>query len=338
MERKRILTGDRPTGPLHIGHYCGSLRDRVTLQESYETYILIADVQAMTDNFSDPQKVRDNVLEVALDNLAAGIDPSKSSIVIQSQIPAIAELTVFFMNLVTVARVGRNPTVKEEIRQKGFGDSLPFGFFAYPVSQAADILAFNAHLVPVGDDQLPMIEMTREIARDFNRIYGTLFVEPEARVGSVGRVRGLDGNAKMSKSLNNAIYLKDSPEELAKKVMSAFTDPTKARKDDPGHPEGCMVFYYGSIFGRDQALVRQECLEGRRGCVQCKRQLIEAMEAELGPIRERRRKLEADPSYLRLTLREGVAAGRAFSDDLLGRAKEAMRIDYRDMLSGAKPD
>jgi tryptophanyl-tRNA synthetase len=333
MEPKRILTGDRPTGPLHLGHYCGSLRDRVALQDSHQTFILIADVQAMTDNFADPQKVRDNVLEVALDNLAVGVDPAKASLVIQSQMPAIAELTVFFMNLVTVARVGRNPTVKEEIKQKGFGDSLPFGFFAYPVSQAADILAFNAHLVPVGNDQLPMIEMTREIAREFNRIYGEVFVEPEAKVGLVGRVKGLDGNAKMSKSLNNAIYLKDSAEELARKVMSAFTDPTKARKDDPGHPDGCMVFYYGGIFHKDQSSIRQECLEGRRGCVQCKRQLIEAMENELGPIRRRRRELEADPGYVRQVLRQGTASGRAFSDGVLARAKEAMRIDYREIFA-----
>jgi tryptophanyl-tRNA synthetase len=227
--------------------------------------------------------------------------------------------------------VGRNPTVKEEIKQRGFGDSLPFGFFAYPVSQAADILAFNAHLVPVGEDQLPMIEMTREIARDFNRTYGQVFVEPEAKVGSTGRVKGLDGNAKMSKSLNNAIYLKDSADELAKKVMSAFTDPTKARKDDPGHPDGCMVFYYSGIFGGEQASIREECLHGRRGCVQCKKQLISAMESELGPIRERRLKLEADPGYVRRVLEDGLRAGRAFSDALLHRAKEAMRIDYREI-------
>ncbi len=331
MERKRILTGDRPTGPLHIGHYCGSLRERVKLQHQYHTFILIADVQALTDNFSNPQRVRDNVLEVALDNLAAGIDPACASIVIQSQMPAIAELTIFFMNLVTVARVGRNPTVKEEIKQKGFGDSLPFGFFGYPVSQAADILAFNAHLVPVGEDQLPMIELTREIARDFNRIYGDLFVEPEAKVGTVGRVKGLDGNAKMSKSLNNAIYLKDGPEELAQKVMSAYTDPTKARKNDPGHPDGCMVFYYHGIFSPNCPDIRQECLEGRRGCVQCKRQLIDSLEAELGPVRKKRRSLEADPGYVHQVLRQGIQAGREFSDAILARAKQAMRIDYREI-------
>lgn len=332
VEKKRILTGDRPTGPLHIGHYCGSLRDRVALQSQYETFILIADVQALTDNFANPQKVRDNVLEVAMDNLAVGIDPAQSSIVIQSQIPAIAELTVFFMNLVTVARVGRNPTVKEEIKQKGFGDSLPFGFFAYPVSQAADILAFNAHLVPVGEDQLPMIEMTREIARDFNRIYEPVFVEPEARVGSVGRVKGLDGNAKMSKSLNNAIYLKDSAEELARKVMSAFTDPTKARKDDPGHPDGCMVFHYHQIFSTlSTPRIKTECLEGRRGCVACKKELVANIEAVLGPIRQRRRELESDPAYVHRVLQEGLRKGLDFSAQVLARVKKAMRIDYREL-------
>jgi len=330
-EKKRILTGDRPTGPLHIGHYCGSLRERVALQQQYETYILIADVQALTDNFSDPQKVRDNVAEVAMDNLAVGLDPSLASIVIQSQIPAIAELTVFFMNLVTVARVGRNPTVKEEIRQKGFGDSLPLGFFSYPVSQAADILAFNAHLVPVGEDQLPMIEMTREIARDFNRIYGPIFVEPEPKVGSMGRVKGLDGNAKMSKSLNNAIYLKDSEAELARKVMSAFTDPTKARRDDPGHPDGCMVFHYHQIFSAAAPRIKIECLEGRRGCVQCKKELVANIESELGPIRRRRQELEADRAYVHRVLREGTEKGLDFSSKILAQAKKAMHIDYREI-------
>ncbi|MRR10281.1 tryptophan--tRNA ligase, partial [bacterium] len=201
---KRILTGDRPTGPLHIGHYFGSLQDRVRLQHEYLTYVLIADVQALTDNFEAPEKVRDNILEVTLDYLAAGIDPAKATIVVQSKMPAIAELTVYFMNLVTVARVGRNPTVKDEIKQKGFGESLPFGFFAYPVSQAADILAFNADLVPVGDDHLPMIEMTREIARDFNRIYGATYVEPQPRVVAFGRLTGLVDDGKWATSLYNA--------------------------------------------------------------------------------------------------------------------------------------
>jgi tryptophanyl-tRNA synthetase len=330
---KRILTGDRPTGPLHIGHYFGSLRDRVQLQHEYETYVLIADVQALTDNFETPEKVRDNILEVTLDYLAAGIDPTKSTIVVQSKMPAIAELTIYFMNLVTVARVGRNPTVKDEIKQKGFGDSLPFGFFAYPVSQAADILAFNADLVPVGEDQLPMVEMSREIARDFNRIYAETFVEPQAKIGGFGRIKGLDGDTKMSKSLNNAIYLKDSEEEITKKVMAAYTDPTRARKSDPGHPDGCMVFAYHGIFSTAmQPRIREECLAGRRGCVQCKKELAANLNAFVAPIRDRRQALERDMGYVRDVLRRGIAAGRQTSDAVLNRALRAMKIDYRDLL------
>ncbi len=330
---KRILTGDRPTGPLHIGHYFGSLQDRVRLQDEYETYVLIADVQAMTDNFENPEKVRDNIIEVTLDYLASGIDPAKATIVIQSKMPVIAELTVYFMNLVTVARVGRNPTVKEEIKQKGFGESLPFGFFAYPVSQAADILAFNADLVPVGEDQLPMIEMTREIARDFNRIYGETFVEPQAKVGVFGRLKGLDGNAKMSKSLNNAIYLKDSEEEITKKVMAAYTDPTKVRKTDPGHPDGCMVYAYHGIFTKDQQpTIREECLCGQRGCVQCKRELAANLNAFLAPIREKRLALERDRAYVRDVLNAGIKKGLETSGAVLDAALRAMKIDYRDLL------
>lgn len=329
---KKILTGDRPTGPLHIGHYFGSLVERVRLQEQYETYVLIADVQALTDNFDDPQKVHDNIIEVTLDYLAAGIDPNKSTIVIQSKLPAIADLTVFFMNLVTVARVGRNPTVKEEIKQKGFGESLPFGFFAYPVSQAADILAFNADLVPVGDDQLPMIEMTREIARDFNRIYGQVFVEPEAKTGSFGRIKGFDGNAKMSKSLNNAIDIRDSADDTAKKIMSAYTDPAKARKDDPGHPDGCMVYAYHQIFTPGHAAIKEECLKGGRGCVVCKKELIANMNGYFAPIRQKRIELGNDLGYVRNVLKQGIIKGQEVTGDILEKAKTAMKIDYRDIL------
>jgi tryptophanyl-tRNA synthetase len=331
---KRILTGDRPTGPLHIGHYFGSLQDRVKLQHEYETYVLIADTQGLTDNFETPEKVRDNILEVTLDYLAAGIDPKLATIVIQSKMPAIAELTVYFMNLVTVARVGRNPTVKDEIKQKGFGESLPFGFFAYPVSQAADILAFNADLVPVGEDQLPMIEMTREIARDFNRIYGQTFVEPQPKIGAFGRLKGLDGDAKMSKSLNNAIYLKDSEDEVAKKVMAAYTDPTRAKKTDPGHPDGCMAYAYHGIFTKNgQAKIREECLAGQRGCVQCKKELAANLNAFLAPIREKRQALERDLGYVKDVLKQGIKKGRETSDAVLDRALRAMKIDYRDILS-----
>lgn len=330
---QRILTGDRPTGPLHIGHYFGSLQDRVNLQHEYETYILIADVQALTDNFETPEKVRDNIIEVTLDYLAAGIDPNRATIVIQSKIPTIAELTVYFMNLVTVARVGRNPTVKDEIRQKGFGESLPLGFFAYPVSQAADILAFNADLVPVGDDQLPMIEMTREIARDFNRIYGEVFVEPQPKVGAFGRMKGLDGDAKMSKSLNNAVYLKDSEEEIARKVMSAYTDPTRARKTDPGHPAGCMVFDYRGIFtAASKQIIRDECLKGQRGCVQCKRELVENLNAFIAPIRERRQSFERNLDFVKEVLRKDIDKGRQVTGGVLDKALQAMKIDYQDIL------
>jgi tryptophanyl-tRNA synthetase len=330
---KRILTGDRPTGPLHIGHYFGSLQDRVKLQDEYKTYVLIADVQALTDNFETPEKVRDNIIEVTLDYLAAGIDPAKATIVIQSKMPAIADLTVYFMNLVTVARVGRNPTVKDEIKQKGFGESLPFGFFAYPVSQAADILAFNADLVPVGEDQLPMIEMTREIARDFNRIYSETFVEPQAKVGTFGRLKGLDGDAKMSKSLNNAVYLKDSEEEISRKVMAAYTDPAKVRKTDPGHPDGCMAYAYHGIFSKEaQPKIREECLAGQRGCVQCKKELAANLNAFMAPIRDKRRAFEHDMGYVKEVLRRGIAEGREASDAVLDRALRAMKIDYHDIL------
>jgi tryptophanyl-tRNA synthetase len=331
---KRILTGDRPSGPLHIGHYFGSLQDRVRLQHEYETYVLIADVQALTDNFETPEKVRDNIVEVTLDYLAAGIDPARAAIVIQSKMPAIADLTVYFMNLVTVARVGRNPTVKDEIKQKGFGESVPLGFFAYPVSQAADILAFNADLVPVGEDQLPMIEMTREIVRDFNRIYGRTFVEPEARVGSFGRLKGLDGDAKMSKSLNNAIYLKDSEEEVVKKVMAAYTDPTRIRRTDPGHPDGCMAYAYHGIFTRDlHVQIREECMAGRRGCVQCKKELAGNINSFLAPIREKRRALQHDTAYVRDVLNAGIKRGLETSEAVRDAALRAMKIDYRDILS-----
>jgi tryptophanyl-tRNA synthetase len=231
-----------------------------------------------------------------------------------------------------VARVGRNPTVKEEIKQKGFGDSLPFGFFAYPVSQAADILAFNAHLVPVGSDQLPMIEMTREIARDFNRIFGPVFVEPEAKVGSFGRIKGLDGNSKMSKSLNNSIDLKDTAEETARKVMTAYTDPTKARKDDPGHPYGCMVYAYHQIFTPGHAAIKEECLKGGRGCVVCKKELIANINAQLGPIRQKRIDLQNDLTYVKKVLKDGALKGQQVTGEVLEKAKTAMKIDYHEIL------
>ncbi|HPC38581.1 MAG TPA: tryptophan--tRNA ligase [Exilispira sp.] len=329
---KRILTGDRPTGPLHIGHYFGSLQNRVLLQNKYETFILIADVQALTDNFNNPEKVRDNVCEVTMDYLASGIDPEKSTIVLQSKIPAIAELTIYFSNLVSLSRLSRNPTVKEEIKQKThlFNDSVTYGFFGYPVSQAADILSFNADIVPVGEDQAPMIELTREIARRFNSIYGQLFNEPEALIPEKNsRIKGLDGNSKMSKSLNNAIYLKDSEDEIKQKVFSAYTDPLKIRKNDPGHPDGCMVFYYMGIFDFNQIeIVKKECLNGERGCIKCKSELTEIINNYLKPIREKRKILENDLPYVYKILKEGTSKAQLLTDSILMQAKKLMKIDY----------
>ena len=270
MEKKRILTGDRPTGRLHIGHYFGSLKTRVEMQNSgkYDPYILIADVQALTDNFNNPEKVRKNVREVMLDYLSVGLDPEKTTIYIQSMIPEVAELTVFYSNLVTIARLERNPTVKTEIAQKRelFGESVTYGFLGYPVSQAADITCFEGALVPVGEDQLPLIEQCREIVRKFNSIYGDVLIEPEAVLSSTKRIKGLDGNEKMGKSLGNAIYLSDTPEEITKKVMSAVTDPNRIRKDDKGNPDICMVAYYHNLFTspEDCKKVCEECNEGKR--------------------------------------------------------------------------
>ena len=278
-DKKRILTGDRPTGRLHIGHYFGSLKKRVEMQNSglYEPYILIADVQALTDNFNNPEKVRKNVREVAMDYLACGIDPEKTTIYIQSMIPEVAELTVFYSNLVTIARLQRNPTVKTEIAQKKdlFGESVTYGFLGYPVSQAADITCFEGKLVPVGEDQLPLIEQCREIVRKFNSIYGETLIEPEPVLSSSGKIKGLDGNEKMGKSLGNAIYLSDSEEEITKKVMSAVTDPARIRKDDKGNPDICMVAYYHKLFSSEDEVntVCKECRAGQRGCVACKEQL-----------------------------------------------------------------
>ena len=256
-DKKIILTGDRPTGKLHIGHYFGSLQNRVKLQDEYDQSILIADVQALTDNFNNPDKVRASVKELVKDYLAAGIDPEKSTIFLQSMIPEIAELTIFYSNLVTVARLQRNPTVKTEIAQKkelfgNNGESITYGFLGYPVSQAADITAFGAEIVPAGEDQEPLIEQTREIVRKFNSIYGEVLVEPEIMLSKFPRIKGLDGNAKMGKSLGNAIYLSDSEEEISKKVMSAVTDPSKIKKDDPANPDICMVGYYHKLFSGDE--------------------------------------------------------------------------------------
>ena len=334
MSKKRILTGDRPTGKLHIGHYFGSLKKRVEMQESgeYDPYILIADVQALTDNFNNPEKVRKNVREVAMDYLSVGIDPKKSTIYIQSKIPEIAELTVFYSNLVTIARLQRNPTVKTEIAQKRdlFGESVTYGFLGYPVSQAADITAFEAELIPVGEDQLPLIEQAREIVRKFNSIYGEVLVEPEAVLSNEKRIKGLDGNEKMGKSLGNAIYLSDSEEEITKKVMSAVTDPNRIKKDDLGNPTVCMVYYYHKLFSSNEEIktVCEECKAGKRGCVACKKQLAKNIIEELRPIREKRAYYEAHPEEVDQILIEGTNKAKEVAKETMKKVKKAMQLDY----------
>ena len=335
MEKvKRILTGDRPTGKLHIGHYFGSLKKRVEMQDSglYDPYILIADVQALTDNFSNPEKVRKNVREVAMDYLSVGIDPSKTTIYIQSMIPEVAELTVYYSNLVTIARLQRNPTVKTEIAQKRdvFGESVTYGFLGYPVSQAADITAFEGKLVPVGEDQLPLIEQCREIVRKFNSIYGDVLVEPEAVLSSTKRIKGLDGNEKMGKSLGNAIYLSDSEEEITKKVLGAVTDPNRIRKDDLGNPDICMVAYYHNLFTPKEELnkICEECRAGKRGCVACKRELAKNIIETLKPIKEKREYYEAHPELVDKILMEGTEKARKKAKETMAKVKKAMQLDY----------
>ena len=334
MDKKRILTGDRPTGRLHIGHYFGSLKKRVELQESgeYDPYILIADVQALTDNFNNPEKVRKNVREVAIDYLSVGIDPKKTTIYIQSMIPEVAELTVFYSNLVTIARLQRNPTVKTEIAQKKelFGESVTYGFLGYPVSQAADITALEGSVVPVGEDQLPLIEQCREIVRKFNSIYGEVLVEPEAVLSKEKRIKGLDGNDKMGKSLGNAIYLSDPKEEVNRKVMSAVTDPKRIKKDDLGNPDVCMVAYYHNLFTKpeDVKTVCEECKLGKRGCVACKKQLAQNIIEELRPIREKRAYYEEHPEEVDRILMEGTKKAQEEAKATMKTIKKAMMLDY----------
>ncbi|CAM3190233.1 tryptophan--tRNA ligase [Pediococcus acidilactici] len=334
--KKVILTGDRPTGKLHIGHYVGSLKNRVQLQNTgnYDTFIMIADMQALTDNARDPEKIRNSLIQVALDYLAVGIDPAKSTIFVQSQIPALSELTQHYMNLVSVSRLERNPTVKTEIKQKAFGQSIPAGFLTYPVSQAADITAFKADTVPVGDDQEPMLEQTREIVRSFNNIYGKdVLVEPEGYFPpkGMGRIPGLDGNAKMSKSLNNAIYLADDADTIQKKVMSMYTDPQHIRVEDPGHIEGNTVFTYLDIFDSDKEKVQElkdHYQAGGLGDVKIKRYLNEVLQAELKPIRERRESYAADLAGVYQILEEGSQKANAIANQTLSEVREAIGLNY----------
>ena len=332
MTKEIILTGDRPTGKLHIGHYIGSLKNRVMLQNTgkYDSYIMIADTQALTDNARNPEKIRNSLIEVALDYLAVGLDPEKSTIFVQSQIPALFELTTDYMDLVTVSRLERNPTVKTEIKQKGFGDSLPVGFLTYPVAQAADITAFKATLVPVGDDQEPMLEQTREIVRSFNRTYNVdVLVEPKGYFPpkGQGRLPGLDGNAKMSKSLGNCIYLSDDAETVKKKVMSMYTDPNHIHVEDPGQVEGNTVFTYLDVFDPDKdtvAQLKEDYQKGGLGDVKIKRYLNKVLEAELAPIRERRQKYAENLDAVYDMLYQGSQKANQVADQTLLEVRDAI--------------
>lgn len=336
MAKEILLTGDRPTGKLHIGHYIGSLKNRVKLQNSgkYDPYIMIADTQALTDNARNPEKIRNSLVQVALDYLAVGLDPEKSTIYVQSQIPALFELTAYYMDLVTVARLERNPTVKTEIKQKDFKDSIPVGFLNYPVSQAADITAFKATVIPVGDDQEPMLEQTREIVRTFNRVYKTdVLVGPKGYFPpkGQGRLPGLDGNAKMSKSLGNCIYLSDDAKTVQKKVMSMFTDPDHVHVEDPGKVEGNTVFTYLDVFDPDKdkvAELKAEYQKGGLGDVKIKRYLNKVLEAELAPIRERREKFAQDEDAVYEMLLEGSKKANQVTNATLEQVRDAIGLNY----------
>jgi tryptophanyl-tRNA synthetase len=343
---KIILTGDRPTGKLHVGHYVGSLRRRVELQNSGEydkIFIMIADAQALTDNADHPEKVRNNIMEVALDYLSCGLDPAKSTMFIQSQIPQLCELSFYYMNLVTVSRLQRNPTVKSEIQMRNFEASIPVGFFTYPISQAADITAFKATTVPVGEDQLPMIEQTKEIVRKFYSVYGDVLVEPEvllAQNAACLRLPGIDGKAKMSKSLGNCIYLSEDPDSIQKKVFSMFTDPTHIRVEDPGKLEGNTVFTYLDAFCRPEHFeaflpdyqdlneLKAHYQRGGLGDMKVKRFLNNVLQAELEPIRNRRKEFEKDIPYVYEVLRKGSEVAREVAEETLQDVKRAMRIHY----------
>lgn len=333
MEKKQvILTGDRPSGPLHLGHYVGSLANRVQLQDSYTQYVMLADVQALTDNYAHPEKVRKNVLEVALDYLSVGIDPTKTTIFIQSMIPEIAELTIFYLNFVSVARLSRNPTVKTEIAQKGYGDSVSAGFLMYPVSQAADITVVKGTLVPVGEDQLPMIEQTNELVRAFNRTYNTdVLKEAKALVPKVARLSGIDGKAKMSKSLGNAIYLSDSADEVAAKVMKMYTDPDHVRVEDPGKIEGNTVFAYLDLFDPHTEQVQElkdQYQRGGLGDVKVKRRLIEVLNAFLDPIRAKRAVYAKDTQEVMRIVLKGTADIRVVAAETMAQVRHVMHLDY----------
>lgn len=332
MSKKIILTGDRPTGKLHLGHYVGSIKNRIELQNnSDESYYMIADVQALTDNASNPDKVSENVIEVILDNMACGLDPKKTHYFIQSMIPEIAEMTVFFLNLVSLARLKRNPTVKDEMNQKGFGEDVPAGFLSYPVSQAADILFLRANMIPVGEDQLPVIEQTNEIVNKFNNIYGNFFEEVKPIISSVPRLVGIDGNAKASKSLGNAIFLSDDYETIKKKVMSMYTDPNHINLNDPGKVEGNVVFTYLDIFDENRKEVnelKKQYEKGGLGDVVLKNRLIEVLEKIISPIRERRKELEGNKDQIIKDIEKSTVEVQKKAQQRMNEMKKVMKINY----------
>lgn len=335
MSKEIMLTGDRPTGKLHLGHYVGSLRTRFEIQETgeYENFIMIADQQALTDNAKNPEKIRKSLVEVTLDYLAVGIDPTKTTIFVQSQIPELNELTMHYLNLVTVSRLERNPTIKEEIKLRGFNTSIPAGFLVYPVSQTADITAFKATKIPVGEDQLPMIEQTREIVRNFNAIYGDILVEPEALISNSGcaRLPGIDGKAKMSKSLGNAIYLSDETDVIREKVMSMYTDPNHIKVSDPGEVDNNPVFIYLDAFGKDKKYIeelKEHYKQGGLGDVKVKRYLNDVLQAELESIRNRRKEFEKDKELIYKILLDGSNKARMTASQTLKEVRDAIGINY----------
>lgn len=328
--KRRILTGDRPTGKLHLGHYVGSLANRVKLQDDYESYIIIADVQALTTHWEKDENLSTDIYDITLDYLAAGLDPNRATIFIQSMIPEIHELTMYFSMFTSVNVLRHNPTVKTEAAQHGFRD-MTYGFLGYPVSQAADITIFKADLVPVGEDQVPHVELTRKIVRRFNDLYQPVLVEPAALVGEVPRLVGLDGKAKMSKSLNNAIFLSDAPDVVKEKVRNAVTDPARIRKTDVGHPEVCTVFEYHKVFNADEVPeIESSCRGGTIGCVACKQNLAGKLNALLAPMRERRTIYEQQPERVKEILLDGTSRARRVAQETMTDVRRAMKINYFD--------
>jgi len=326
-EKKRILTGDRPTGKLHLGHYVGSLQNRVKLQDEYDTLILIADIQALTTHFERPELIRDSIYQITMDNLSVGLDPEKMHFVHQSHVPALAELTMYFSMLVSMNTLRHNPTVKSEAQNYGY-DDMTYGFFGYPVSQTSDITAFGAHVVPVGEDQLPHMELTRKLVRRFNEMYSEVFVEPETMLSTCSRLMGLDGNAKMGKSLGNAIYLADPKEEVERKVKAAVTDPNRISVKDKGNPDICVVSKYHQIFtSGEHENICSMCKNAQIGCVACKKQLAQSLNDLLDPFREKRAYYEAHLDQVKEIIESGTEYANKIANETAYRAREAMHLN-----------